>query len=483
MAAKGVPAHAGRPELVNDWLAADIFPPYEREALEAEPLRMHLIGLIAARAPWVQMAPLLDQLEARADSPIDQMLRAEALLVCGEAVRAERLLAELSTREDGLGARAAVLLAQRLMDRGEYVAAAPLVEHAAGLAMQSAGCQIALGYLRDFEGRADAALAHFRRAFATQPRSLAAIGHLVTALLRRGEIREGLETWVLSDDISGIYSQAGLCPVWDGSPLGRDSLMILCGYGLGDIVQFMRFVVWLREREPAARLSILAPPPLQGLLQATGWFESVHVSMMDLADFDWQVTYIRLPLLLGVAAFPDLRRYVPYLSVSPELAAAAATWLPPRRPGVKRVGLRWSGQSAIYSGKRDIPFEQLRPLFAIPGLEWVALVENRVALEGLDAHPMLLVCEHLTGLDATGALLGQLDLTLSADTSVAHLAGALGLPAWVMVRPDPEWRWGEAGSSSPWYDSLRVFRHPTGEFDWNAVVGDVVLALREWAAA
>jgi hypothetical protein len=103
-------------------------------------------------------------------------------------------------------------------------------------------------------------------------------------------------------------------------------------------------------------------------------------------------------------------------------------------------------------------------------------------LAGLGEHPLLDVSGHLVDFYATGALMQQLDLVISVDTSTVHLGGALGRPTWLIARPDYEWRWGERGAQAPWYASVWVFRHPPQRLDWAAVVADVGQALGDWAA-
>ncbi len=328
-------------------------------------------------------------------------------------------------------------------------------------------------------GDHDQALAHFRRAKALRPDSLLALGHLATALIRGGAISEGLAAWVLADHLVGAYSQDGACAVWDGRALGSDRLLIITSYGFGDTLQFLRFVRHLREREPAARLAILIAPQLARLARDSGLFEAVHDAPVDRTAFDWQITQTQLPLALNIGA-EDLLRFEPYLRVDPGAVAAAASWLPVRQPGRKRVGLRWSGKPLDFDAKRSIPFAALRPLFAVTNIDWVALVESADALAGLGEHALHDASAHLADFHATGALMCNLDLTISVDTSVVHLGGALGLPVWLIARPDPEWRWGEGGPGNPWYGSVRVFRHARG-FDWDALVADMALALRAWA--
>jgi len=158
----------------------------------------------------------------------------------------------------------------------------------------------------------------------------------------------------------------------------------------------------------------------------------------------------------------------------------AAGWLPPSKPGRLRVGLRWAGNPGLLEAKRDVPLTACAPLFDIPGIDWVALIEDPRAAPVARQFGLAEATSYLTDFQDTGALMCNLDLIISVDTSVANLAGALGLPTWLISRPDADWRWGKSGTQSPWYGSVRVFRHPAGEgLNWSAVIGDIALAFRE----
>jgi hypothetical protein len=215
-------------------------------------------------------------------------------------------------------------------------------------------------------------------------------------------------------------------------------------------------------------------------MRETGWFENVYDGPADRDHADFQVSTMRLPLVLG-SAEKDIPRHAACLRIARADVDAAAGWLPPRR-AARRVGLRWFGRPMHFDAKRSLPFELLAPLFEVPGLEWVALVEETALLDGLGPHPMLEASADLVDFYATGALMETLDLVISVDTSTVHLGGALGRPTWLIARPDYEWRWGESGPQAPWYPSVRVFRHPPRSFDWHAVVAELAQALRAWAA-
>jgi len=464
---------------LQEWLAGDPAPPYAWADLAAHPARIAVVRLMMRNASPEEIERAFAPL-APSEANVDRMLRADTWLRQGEYGRARPWLETLADGGDIYAARAALLLGEGLFDHGEFPRAVELAERACALAPQSFGAMLLLGTVRDYQRRHEEALALFQQALDQRPDSRLAIGHVAVALMGMGRLLEGIARYNRVEELVGAYPRTELCPVWQGETLDGRHLLVIFAYGYGDVMQFLRFVGLLRKREPRARISLYVEAPLARLARRTGWFEQVHESSPDRAGFDYQITTMRLPLALRIGA-GDLARHAPYLHVAPEDIAAAATWLPPRKPGVRRVGLRRAGRQIHFDAKRSIPAEKLAPLFAIPGIEWVALTE---AGQDEEAGRPPFICNpgsHLSDFYATGALMHQLDLVISADTSVVHLAGALGRPVWLLARPDYEWRWGDSGSTSPWYGSLRVFRHSPLAFDWDAVVADVAAALRQWA--
>ncbi|HEX4326896.1 MAG TPA: hypothetical protein VH105_08755 [Burkholderiales bacterium] len=476
------PASSGaQARVLREWLQRDTFPTHVPEELSADPLRAEVAALVAERGDADRLQHLLTELLARPDPPaVDRMLLAEAMLARGSFEQAHTLLLEVVDAPGRIGARACALLADALLARGEFAHASGYARRAVEGAPDSVSARLALGALLDYAGDPGAAVPHYRRA--TYARLALPDAHLVlaTGLLRLGRLQEGLRAWVLAEQVAGEYRRESAAPVWDGRAMHQDRLLILSAYGYGDMLQMMRFARHLREREPRARLSIQLPAPLAALAGDTGLFEHVYVGKIEQDIFDWQVTMNHLPLLLGVEE-ADLRRFEPYLQVPRVRAGQAAAWLPARRPGRLRVGLRWRGQASHFDAKRSIPFAALQPLFSVPGVDWISLAEDPQALAGMGEHPLIDVSRHLTDFAATAALLTHLDLVISADTSVVHVAGGLGLPVWLLARPDPEWRWGSSGPTSPWYGSVRIFRHLQG-FDWDAVVQAAALALAQHRA-
>jgi hypothetical protein len=188
-----------------------------------------------------------------------------------------------------------------------------------------------------------------------------------------------------------------------------------------------------------------------------------------------------LPFCFGTRV-ESIPASIPYLTVEP---AAQKNWGEQLRrfPGLK-VGLVWAGNPRLAQDKmRSIAFEKLAPLFDVPGVQFVSLQkESRVPQEQLAEHRIIDWMPACADLMDTAALISQLDLVIAVDTMIAHLAGALGKPVWLLNRFESEWRWMAGRSDSPWYPSMRIFRQAQLH-EWHSVIKDVVAALSEMAGA
>ena len=163
---------------------------------------------------------------------------------------------------------------------------------------------------------------------------------------------------------------------------------------------------------------------------------------------------------------------VPYLRAAPERVSA---WLPPRQEGVRRVGLVWEAASGGPAARgRSVPLELLRPLLVTPGVQWVSLQYRAPAARRTVFSPVEVahVAPHLNTFADVADVVSALDLVVTVDTATAHVAGALGVPTWVLVPRPTDWRWGRVGDRTPWYPSARLFRQwRVGE--WQPVLAEL----------
>ena len=272
-------------------------------------------------------------------------------------------------------------------------------------------------------------------------------------------------------------------PWWQGEPLGQGaSLLVMDEQGLGDTLQFVRLLPLLRQRLPQTPLHLLCRQNLLRLLKpwAQRWGVQLHHW-----DENWQalishqVMLLSLPHCLGLRQ-PQLRaltaQFTPgYLSV--------ASGPPLRLPsgGPLRVGLVWRGNpDYALRHARDLPLSALASLCTTPGVQWLNLqmggAPEWAQTEGLP--PVHDASAHWQDLaDTAHTLCHALDLVLTVDTAMAHLAGALGVPVWLLNRHDSDWRWGNSGQDSVWYPSMRIFRQSRPR-DWSAPLQEVQHALQ-----
>ena len=267
-------------------------------------------------------------------------------------------------------------------------------------------------------------------------------------------------------------------PLWDGSPLAGRRLLITQEQGLGDMLQMLR-VMPLLARE-ASEVLVEVPQTLRPLLGAMP--PNVRCVELAQAQADVVCTVMSLPGLLRMR--PDtVPSEVPYLATSPATRSRWAARIAPQ--GRLRVGLVWSGNPRqVDDRRRSIPLSLLRGL-ETAGVEFFALQPQvRPADQAtLDAWPELRnLGPAFADFGETAGAIEALDLVITVDTSVAHLAGALGRPTWILLSFRPDWRWLVGRSDSPWYPTARLFRQPRPG-DWDAVITEVRAALQSLAQA
>lgn len=331
-----------------------------------------------------------------------------------------------------------------------------------------------LGNALQEEGRTREAVAAFDRARELQPGYAQAEWNRGLALLAAGDYEEGWKgyewRWQVGD--IGLQPRAIEAPRWDGAPLNGRTILVHCEQGLGDTLQFVRYLPMVAER--GGRVVLECQPSLKRLLEAIPSVAFAVAQGAPLPPFDCHIPLLSLPGLFGTR-LATVPAEVPYL---PAQAWSAKIPVLPPGEGV-RVGLVWSG-SHKPNPRRSIPLDQLSPLFSITGVTWYSLQVGEHAAQ-LAQHPLAARMIDLSPLihnfADTAALAGQLDLIISIDTSVAHLAGGLGLDCWVLLSAAADWRWFGQSGESVWYPTARLFRQPRPG-DWASVIEQVGQELR-----
>lgn len=323
----------------------------------------------------------------------------------------------------------------------------------------------------------DEAFATLQRSLAAAPNDAQTLFYLATLQLLTGDFERGWlareARWRLPS--VGLVDRGFSKPLWrGGQPLEGKTILLHSDEGLGDAIQFARYVPMVAAL--GAKVILEVEPPIQQLLGGiTGVAECVSRSSSP--AFDLHCPLGTLPLAFGTRldTIPLAQGYVP----APP-AGRVKAWKDRLGPHNRfRVGLVWAGNPDHKNDhNRSMALRTLAPLLNCE-VEFVSLQKGVRDQDRafLGEHPDIAdLTQHLTDFSETAALISCLDLVISVDTSVAHLAGALGAPVWTLVPFNPDWRWLLSRSDSPWYQSMRLFRQ-TKRGDWASVVDDVRVEL------
>jgi tetratricopeptide (TPR) repeat protein len=338
-------------------------------------------------------------------------------------------------------------------------------------------------------GHNSEALLEYDRAIALMPSNARAHTQKAFVLLLLGDLKGGFELYERRHELLiGMPSwRAFSGPTWLGDTgLEGKTLLLHHEQGLGDTIQFCRYATLAANA--GARVILAVPEMLAELVATVEGVSRVVAGSESLPDFDLRCPMMSLPLAFGTT--PDtIPGEVPYLHAAPHRVAAWRDRMS-HRDGC-RVGLVWAGGSRLGHAnlvgtdqRRSLPLAKLAPLASVAGISFVSLQVGPPAAE-VGAPPAGMVLHDHTGelttLADTAALIENLDLVIAVDTSVAHLAGALGKPVWLLNRFDTCWRWFLDRRDSPWYPTMRIFRQPSAG-DWDSVILAVADALRDFAA-
>ncbi len=326
-------------------------------------------------------------------------------------------------------------------------------------------------------GRLDEAMTSFDRALALKPDLADAQFNQAICRLKLGDFTKGFEQleWRWKTELFRAGRRDLGATLWlgDADVAGR-TILLRCEQGSGDTLQFCRYVSDVAALGGAIVLEV--QPGLERLLKRLQGAAQVVTLQQPLPPFEYQTPLMSLPH--AVRAPPE-RLYGRYLESDPEDAAAWAARLGPS--GKLRVGLCWAGGAlpTAMDRRRSLPLEAFSPLAGIGGVELYSLQKGPPALQlseaaedGWARSSIADLTSDLKDFADTAALIDNLDLVIACDTAVAHLAGGMGKPVWILNRIDACWRWGVGRADSPWYPTARLFTQSV-QGDWAGVVDQV----------
>jgi tetratricopeptide (TPR) repeat protein/precorrin-6B methylase 2 len=336
--------------------------------------------------------------------------------------------------------------------------------------------QLNLGICLRETGRLAEALAYYERKLPTLA-SVGAHAHYGHALLTAGKLREGWPQYEfrwLQDPLLSLRARFGK-PLWSGQDLRDRTILLRSEQGIGDVIQFIRYAPHVKAL--GATVILQLRKNIAELAKSFPGVDRIVEPGEPLPQFDLYIPLMTLPMVFGTD-IDTIPARVPYLRPQPDRVARWRGRMP--REDAFKVGLVWAGDPGHLRDRyRSIPLALLAPLAQVEGVQFYSLQKGQQAQEigsTPSFAPIVDLGPDLHDFADTAAVIDELDLVICVDTSVAHLAGALGRPVWMLVPTPADWRWLEGREDSPWYPTMRLFRQ-VRQGSWEDVIGRVKASL------
>lgn len=329
-----------------------------------------------------------------------------------------------------------------------------------------------LGTLLKKQNRNAEASQLLEKALGLAPQEEDTLFALATLRLLEGNYKEG---WLLYEQSRrrSLRRLAGKFPLWQGEDLAGRRLLLRFEQGLGDTLQFLRYVPHLQQY--ASQIGLWLQPSLAPL--AASSFPDIPLytkAPPPTCSYDFICSLLSLPYWLDICPETDLVT-PPYLSPSPDRLEHWGQLLSAKAGNKRTIGIVWAGNPKHPNDcNRSLSFDHFHSLLTLPNVCWVSLqLGDRVADVEHAPTPIFNPTAELTDWQETAALVYHLDLVITVDTAVAHLAGAMGKTTWLLLPFSPDWRWQVTGSVTPWYPSLHLFRQ-TSYGSWQEVFTELL---------
>jgi len=374
-------------------------------------------------------------------------------------------------------------LGNALQAQGRFDEAASSYRRALELRRDYAEAHNNLGNVLQLQGKLEEAVVFYGRSIELKPDFAEAHSNLATLLLMEGNFESGWPEFEWRWKTKRLTERSFSESRWDGGPLDTRTILIHTEQGLGDTIQFIRYAGLVKERNPRAKVIVECQRQLVPLL---GWCPGIDqlIGKGDgLPKFDLHLPLLSLPRVLKTSV-ETIPAGVPYLFADQALVAQWRRQL--ARSSGPRIGIHWKVNTIAERQNRNIPVDFIAALAQqFPEISLVSLQKEATAAELARISERVPVVDAGPDLDTangafmdTAAIMMNLDLVISSDTSVAHLAGALGVPVWLALPHVADWRWLLNRDDSPWYPTMRLFSQPAPD-EWSQVFEEIQGALRE----
>ncbi|HTV48209.1 MAG TPA: tetratricopeptide repeat protein [Phycisphaerae bacterium] len=372
-------------------------------------------------------------------------------------------------------------LGNALKDKGQLDEAISAYRRAIALKPDYAEAHNNLGNALRDKGQLDEAITTCSQAIVLKPNDAEANYNLSLLLLLRGDFQQGWERYQWRSRCANFLSlrRNFTQPQWDGSALETRTLLLHTEQGFGDAVQFIRYLPLVVQR--GGKIIIECQAALQRLFRTMSGKCQIVAKGESLPAFDLYCPLLSLPLVFGTT-LENIPQTVPYLHTDVQEAKRWQDRVNEHSPGLK-VGLVWAGNSTHKNDRnRSMKLSSLALLGQVSGVHFFSLQKGEAAAQARTPPAGLELVDwtdELKDFADTAALIANLDLVITVDTAVAHLAGAMGKRVWTLLPFIPDWRWMLGREDSPWYPTMRLFRQGI-RGDWDGVIKRVVHALSLW---
>ncbi len=376
------------------------------------------------------------------------------------------------------------VVAAVLQQRGDLAGAEAGLRRALELRSDLAESHNDLGVVLQIQGRHHEAIECFEAALWHRPTLAIAQMNLAVCHLRKGDYERGWHAFEWRRHCPTMRFPRHVAPVWDGTPRPDATILLQAEQGLGDTIQFIRYAPLVRQR--CRRVVLRCPRSLQGLLANCPGIDEIITDESRPPKCDHYLWTASLPYVFRTR-LDTIPAEIPYVFPDPQRVEHWRTRL--AEYGGLKVGIAWQGNPK-YGGDRyrSIPLRYFTALARVPGVTFFSLQKGSGTEQIEPLRDVLPLAQFGNDFDAgsafcdTAAIMQHLDLIISSDTAIPHLAGAMGRPAWLAIHVSSDWRWHDRGDACRWYPTLRLFRQEKLD-DWQPVFERIADALTEWAAS
>ena len=335
-----------------------------------------------------------------------------------------------------------------------------------------------LGTAYKAQNKLEKAMESFQQALRINPNHAEANFNRSLVMLLRGDFERGWQgyewRWKSKASLPREFRQ----PLWDGSPLAEKTILLHAEQGLGDTLQFIRYALLVKQR--GGTVIVECDNSLMRLFRSCPGIDLLVAERSSLPPFDLHAPLMNLPCILKTR-LNTIPASIPYLHAGDESDSPLNAILKTHN-GKRRIGIVWAGNPKHQNdANRSCPLIHFQLLTEVEDVALFSLQKaeerTKLTLESNGLNQVINLSPFLSDFADTAAAIMKLELVITVDTAVAHLAGALGRPVWVLLPFAPDWRWFLDREDSPWYPTMRLFRQPRPE-DWESVFERIVLVLK-----